>query len=87
MSNFADRLKELRKAKNLKQTDMAMFLEINIRTYQDYEYGNVTPNAPMLIKLADFFQVSTDYLLGRANYPLNADGNIAVKAPLDSPIS
>jgi len=64
MASFTDRLKELRKEKNLKQTDMATYLGFNIRTYQDYEYGNVIPNALMLIKLAEYFSVSVDFLLG-----------------------
>lgn len=69
MTNFSNRLKELRKTKNLKQTDMATFLEITTRHYQDCEYGKVTPNAIMLTKLADYFNVSTDYLLGRSDDP------------------
>lgn len=69
MPNFSDRLKELRKNKKLKQSDMAIFLEITTRHYQDYEYGKVTPNAVMLTRLADYFDVSIDYLLGRSNDP------------------
>ena len=69
MTDFSDRLKELRKEKKLKQTDMATFLEITTRHYQDCEYGKVTPSATMLIKLADYFDVSTDYLLGRTDDP------------------
>ena len=69
MATFSDRLKELRKSKNLKQTDMAVLLEITTRHYQDCEYGKVTPNALTIIKLADYFNVSTDYLLGRTDDP------------------
>ena len=83
MASFPDRLKELRKAKNLKQTEMAAFLGLNTRTYQDYEYGNVIPNATMLNKLADFFGVTTDYLLGRTNYWFDAEGRVTVKVPPD----
>ena len=64
MASFTDRLKELRKEKKLKQTEMAAYLGFNARTYQDYEYGNVIPNALMLTKLADYFSVSVDFLLG-----------------------
>ena len=69
MPNFSDRLKELRKSKKLKQTDMALLLEITTRHYQDCEYGKVTPNATMLVKLADYFNVSIDYLIGRSDDP------------------
>lgn len=69
MPSFSDRLKELRKAQKLTQSDMAIFLNVTVRHYQDCEYGKVTPNAIMLIKLADYFNVSTDYLLGRSDNP------------------
>ena len=67
MVSFAERLAELRKTRNIEQKEMAIFLKLNTRTYQHYEYGHVTPNATMLIKLADFFDVSVDYLLGRSD--------------------
>lgn len=74
MASFPDRLKELRKIKNLKQTEMAAFLELNTRTYQDYEYGKVTPNAPMLTKLAEYFGVTTDFLLGLSDVRERIEG-------------
>ena len=83
MTSFPDRLKELRNAKKLKQTDMASFLELNIRTYQDYEYGNVIPNAVMITKLADYFDVTTDYLLGRTNHWIDKEGTLHTKVPVD----
>ncbi|BCJ95510.1 hypothetical protein acsn021_30790 [Anaerocolumna cellulosilytica] len=67
MANFSDRLKELRKDKHLTQVNMASFLECTEQHYQRLEYGKVTPNANMIIKLADFFDVSADYLLGRSD--------------------
>lgn len=67
MSNFKDRLRELRKFKGLKQVEMAEFLEINIRTYQEYEYGKIKPSIDTLIKLADYFDVNLDYLVGRSD--------------------
>ena len=69
MLTFSERLKELRKSKNLTQNDMAKSLQITTRHYQDCEYGKVTPNAIMLIKLADYYNVSIDYLLGRTDTP------------------
>ena len=67
MKIFASRLKELRQEKGKKQTEMAEFLEITPRAYQYYEGAGHYPDVPGLIKLADFFGVSTDYLLGRSD--------------------
>ncbi len=61
-------LKELRKKKNLSQTDMAKFLAISVQAYQKYEYATAEPNFDTLSKLADFYHVTTDYLLGRESY-------------------
>ena len=46
---------------------MAEVLGITDRYYQKYEYGKVKPSQANLIKLADFYDVSTDYLLGRTD--------------------
>lgn len=65
-----DILKALRKAKGY--TSMSEFCNdtgMNFSTYQNYEAGKRTPTADILIKLADFFGVTVDYLLGRANPP------------------
>lgn len=69
MTSFSDRLRELRKSKNLTQINMAQFLGCTERHYQKIEHGNVKFNQDNLIKLADFFNVSTDYLLGRSDNP------------------
>ena len=66
MEIFAKRLKELRKEKKKKQTEMAEFLGISPRAYQYYEGAAYYPEVPSLIKLADYFEVSLDYLLGRS---------------------
>lgn len=58
-------LKELRNMKNLSQSQAADALGISLRTYQNYEYGQREPNIEMIFKLADFYGVTTDYLLGR----------------------
>ena len=59
------RLKALRQKKGLKQTEMAEVMGITNRQYQSYEYGMVNVPAPTLNFFADFFGVTTDYLLGR----------------------
>lgn len=67
--DFGKRLKVLRKEKGLKQTDMAEIMGITSRQYQSYEYGMVNVPATTLNFFADFFGVTTDYLLGREEKP------------------
>jgi transcriptional regulator with XRE-family HTH domain len=67
MSCFSSRLKQCRLAKGLTQKQMAGILKINERSYQNYEGGDRTPNLEGLIALADFFDVSLDYLVGRSD--------------------
>lgn len=57
------KLKELRKNKT--QNEIAKALGITQRTYSNYEAGNRQPDQDTLIKIADYFNVSVDYLLGR----------------------
>ena len=65
MAEFKDRIKQLRLEKNLPQKDLAEYLGITVRGYQHYETGTRFPDIKGLQKLADYFQVSADYLLGR----------------------
>ncbi len=65
MANFSDRLKELRKSKNLTQKQMSEVLHTTLRQYQRYESGDQTTTLDNLIKIADYFDVSIDYLVGR----------------------
>ena len=65
MSNFAERIRELRKERGLKQREMAEICGIKLRGYQCYEYGTGYPEVPGLVFLADYFGVSLDYLMGR----------------------
>ena len=59
------RLRVLRDAKGLKQREMADILGIQIRRYQRFVYGEVNMPLSTLIFFADFFGVTTDFLLGR----------------------
>lgn len=71
------RLSELRKQKGLKQGDLAAFLGIAQSTLSGWENGKFEIDDKNKIKLADFFGVSVDYLLGRevsANSPWNENG-------------
>ncbi|MCI9028409.1 MAG: helix-turn-helix transcriptional regulator [Lawsonibacter sp.] len=62
---FGKRLKALRREKGLKQIDMAEIMGMTDRQYQSYEYGKVNVPATTLNFFADYFGVTTDYLLGR----------------------
>ena len=63
------RLKELRLAKGITLKQMAGELGITQRNYQRYETGEVDPPTSKTITLADYFDVSLDYLVGRSDHP------------------
>ena len=67
MPGFSRRVKELRKEKRWKQKEMADLLGCSERNYQKMEYGHMNVPGLTLIKLADFFEVSLDYLVGRSD--------------------
>ena len=69
MKILGQRLKELRKQKQAGQKEVAELLGVSLRSYQFYESGEYDPSLLNLIALADYFQVSTDYLLGRTDEP------------------
>ena len=62
-----NRIKDLREDRDLRQTDVAEATGIDQRTLSNYETGKTNPDSFALIRLADFFDVSIDYLLGRTN--------------------
>ena len=62
---FGNRLKELRRKKGLTQQSMADVMGLTMRNYQRYEYGMINVPATTLNFFADYFGVTTDYLLGR----------------------
>ncbi len=64
-----ERLKKLRKEGKLTQKDIATFLNISQPAYQQFESGKKKMNLETMEKLADFFNVSTDYLLGKTDFP------------------
>ena len=63
------RLKELRKSRGLSQLKLAMELNMCQNTISRYETGEREPGLKELISIADYFDVSTDYLLERTNNP------------------
>jgi len=64
---YFQRLKDLREDKDLLQQDIAKFLGISQTVYSRYERGFQTIPVIHLLKLADFYKTSTDYILGRTN--------------------
>lgn len=62
-----ERLKQLRKEKKLKQEEVAKVLGISVSAYGNYEIGQRTPGPEYLVKLADFYNVTTDYILERTD--------------------
>lgn len=68
MRIFQERLIEQRKLNRLTQRQMAEYLQIAQPSYIRYENGSAEPSLENLVKLADYFDVSVDYLLGRVEY-------------------
>ncbi len=78
-----ENMKILRQDKGLTQREMAKELNLAKATYARYEIGESEPSIEVLIKIADFFDVSLDYLCGRQNPNLiYADGLSQIKKDL-----
>lgn len=69
MANLSERLRYLKSERHLMQKEIAQSVQIPLRTYQRYENGEREPNASAIIALANYFEVSTDYLLGITDNP------------------
>lgn len=69
MVPLPERLKKARKRKKLMQKDVAAHLQMATHSYQNYEGGQRRPDYETLVTLADFLDVTTDYLLGRTDEP------------------
>lgn len=63
------RLKALRLERHLQQSDVARIISCGQPLYSRYERGSVSPSGETLIALADFYDVSLDYLVGRSDDP------------------
>ena len=69
---FGTRIKYLRQSRELNQVQLADKLGVKKQSISNWENDNIMPSIDMLIKIADFFHVSTDYLLGREMQDTNA---------------
>ncbi|WP_251317417.1 helix-turn-helix domain-containing protein [Flintibacter muris] len=63
------RIRDLREDKDKKQIELAKYLNVDQSTYSDYERGVINIPVEQLIKIADFYSVSLDYLVGRDDIP------------------
>ena len=60
---FGDMIKNLRQSRNLNQVQLAASLNVSKQTVSNWENNNILPSIDMLVKISQFFSVSTDYLL------------------------
>lgn len=66
----SEALRRFRKNFGLKQDDVANALNVTRQVYQPYETGRTLPSVKTILKIAEAFNVSTDYLLGRSDIPV-----------------
>ena len=67
------RIKDLREDRDMRQIDLARETGIDQRTISNYETGKTVPDAYALVKLADFFDVSVDYILYRTSIDASSE--------------
>ena len=66
---YYKRIRDLREDRDLTQTDMGKVLSCSQRVYSNYERGDIDIPTTTLIKIADFHNVSVDFLLGHTDNP------------------
>ncbi|MCI8529344.1 MAG: helix-turn-helix transcriptional regulator [Lachnospiraceae bacterium] len=79
--NFAERLTMLRKARKIPLKEVAGYLRVSVSTMSNYESGLHQPDFGILCRLADYYGVSTDYLLGRTSC-VGSDRDMVRQHPL-----
>lgn len=70
------RIRALREDRDLRQIDVADATGIDQKTLSNYETGKTLPDAEGLVRLADFFGVSIDYLVGRVDVNIYSDNDV-----------
>ena len=65
MLELNENIKKLRTTRGLNQVELAKILGVSKQCVSNWENDNVIPSIEMLVKIADFFNVTTDYILGR----------------------
>lgn len=81
---FNQRLKQLRESKGLTQSQLAEELSIGRASISNYELGSRTPDLDVLVKIADYFEVTTDYLAGKSNFKNNKSQGMFSKEELET---
>lgn len=71
-------IRNLRHSRELNQVQLASKLGVKKQSISNWENENIMPSIEMLVKIADFFHVSTDYLLGRGERPMDGIQTIDV---------
>lgn len=88
---FGERLKELRKQKKLTQQQLGDIVHVSKVSISGYERGERSPDRETLTSIADYFEVSTDYLLGRSSekeyYSLNNNAEKDIASDLEQMIN
>ena len=79
------RFREIRKARKLTQQQVANLLEIPLRTYQNYEREVNDPDTDILCKLADYYGITTDYLIGYSDIAVASQNNSFTKEQRNCP--
>ena len=79
MREIKYRMRDLREDLDLRQIDVAAATGIDQKTLSNYETGKTNPDSDAIIRLAEFFQVTTDYLLGVASSNIKTNQDIAKK--------
>ena len=69
MSDFATRLRELRKSNNVSQQKLSKYLNFGYTAIANYESGRNQPSLDTVKKIAQYFGVTVDYLIGASDYP------------------
>ena len=83
MTVFAERLRMIRRVRDVTQAQLAESIGVTDRACRRYESGENEPTLSVIQKIADFFDVSVDYLMGRDNYWQDSKGNIRARVPAD----
>jgi transcriptional regulator with XRE-family HTH domain len=74
-----NRLRQLREDKGLRQIDVAQATGIDQKTLSNYETGKTNPDSYSLIRLADYYHTSIDYIVGRTNLQIENKKDIVKK--------
>ena len=82
-----NRLRELREDRDLRQVDVSYYVGIDQKTLSNYETGKTNPDSQSLIKLADFYNVSIDYLVGRVQLDVYGETRKQTHEAIDGIVS